>query len=121
MALCLFALWAIARRDWVRWRSPSRAAMGEVIGHRVLRDGDGASYSPIYRFRAEGAAHEVTDEVYHASPSPPPGTRATLVYPLGRPDLARVPRPWLWRAIYGLLAALLALLLARAMGWLPAG
>ena len=120
MALCLFGLWAIARRDWARMTSISRQVDAEVIGHRVTQDNDGTSYGAIYRFSAEGASHEVTDEVLCSKPAPPLGTRLTLSYPFGRPDLAHVPRPLMWLAVYATLLGLFAMLLARALDWLPA-
>ncbi|WP_296677385.1 hypothetical protein [Novosphingobium sp.] len=119
MALCLFSLWAIGRRDWVRLRGLTRSVDAEVIGHRITRDSDGTSHAAVYRFTAEGAAHEVTDQVLHTSPRPPLGTRVTLHYPFGRPELARVPRPLMWLGVYALLAALFALLLAKTIGLLP--
>lgn len=119
MALCLFALWAIARHDWVRLTTISRQTAGEVVGHRISRDSDGTSYAATYRFSAEGESHEVTDQVLHRAPLPPLGTRVALSYPVGRPDLARVPRPLLWGGIYLLLIALLAILVAKLLGWLP--
>lgn len=118
IALCLFALWAIARRDRVRWGAVMRAVDAHVTGHRTRRDDDGIHYAAIYAFQAEGARHEVIDEVYSARPVPPIGQPRQLTYPAGRPDLARVPRPVLWLAIYGLLLAMVAVLSARLLGWL---
>jgi hypothetical protein len=120
MALCLFALGAIARRDWVRITSISRQVEAEVIGHRTTSDNDGTSYGAIYRFSAEGASHEVTDEVLHGTPTPPLGTRVMLSYPFGQPELAHVPRPLVWLAVYATLLFLLGMLFARTMDWLPA-
>jgi hypothetical protein len=121
MALCLFSLWVIARKDWIRLRSMTRTAEGEVIGHRISRDNDGTSYSATFRFLAEGKVHEVTDALLSSRPQPPVGTKVTLSYPFGRPDLARIPRPWTWLFVYGTLLLMLAILIARAAGWLRAG
>jgi hypothetical protein len=47
--------------------------------------------------------------------------RVALSYPEGRPDQARVGRP-AWRAYaYAVLAVMLAILVARAAGWLGEG
>ncbi|MFM5950762.1 MAG: hypothetical protein ACKOPM_16275 [Novosphingobium sp.] len=119
MALCLFSLWVLARRDWVRIFTINRTAEAEVSDHRISRDGDGTGYAATYRFFAEGQEHEVTDEVYHASPRPPIGARVTLRYPLGRPELARVPRTLLWLGVYALLIGMFAVFLARLLDWLP--
>lgn len=118
IALCLSSFWAIARRDWIRLTTVSRQIEAEVIGHRKSSDNDGNSYGAVYRFTAEGAEHEVTDELLHGHPAPPLGTRVQLTYPFGHPDLAHVARPWLWLAIYALLLWLLGMLGAKALGWL---
>ena len=121
MALCLFSLWVIARKDWVRLRSMTRTAQAEVIGHRISRDNDGTSYAAQFRFSAEGKVHEVTDAVLSSRPQPPVGTKVTLSYPFGRPDLARIPRPWTWLFVYGTLLFMLGMLAAKTLGWLPPG
>jgi hypothetical protein len=120
ISMCLFALWAIARRDWVRLTTISRNVSGEVTGHRISRDSDGTSYAAILTFSAEGKTHEVTDQVLNANPTPPVGTKVNLTYPHGRPDLARIPRPLLWAMVYALLIGMILLLGASAAGWLPA-
>lgn len=119
MALCLFSLWAIGRRDWVRVGALHRRVSGEVTGHRISRGGDGITYAAVYTFEAEGARHEAVDEVYYASPRPAIGTRVGLSFPVGRPDLARVPRPLMWLGVYGLLLVMFGMLAAKALGWLP--
>ena len=119
IGLALFSLWAIGRRDWLRLTTISRSTEAEVIDHRITRDSDGTSYAAVYRFMAEGKTHEVTDQLLNSSPRPPVGTRVTLSYPVGRPDLARVPRPWTWLFVYGVLVFMLGMLLARLLGWHP--
>lgn len=119
MALCLFSLWAIGRRDLVRLRGRSRAVPAEVTGHRISRDADGITHAAIYTFHADSQQHEVIDQVYYASPRPPIGTMVTLHYPEGHPDLARVPRPALWLFVYGTLVVLFGVLAAKAAGLLP--
>lgn len=117
-ALCLFSLWAIARYDWVRLTRPARRIPAVVTGHRAGWSGGDKSFAAIYRFALGGAEHDVTDGVYGSSPKPPVGTTVELVYPEGRPDLARPPRPLLWLSVYGLLVGLDAILLAKMMGWI---
>ncbi|MFM5917775.1 MAG: hypothetical protein ACKOOL_09620 [Novosphingobium sp.] len=121
MALCLLCLWLLARKDWIRLTTISRTVDGEVIGHRISHDSDGTSYAAIFRFSAEGATHEVNDAVLSGQPRPPIGTRVTLRYPFGRPDLARVPRLWTWFFVYTALLLMLAILAGRAGGWLQPG
>lgn len=119
IGLCLFSLWALLHRDWVRLGRISREAMGEVVEYRLARDDGVPTYAPVYRFAAEGAEHRVTDQVYSRRQHPPLGTQVLLRYPLGRPDLARPPRLLLWLGVYALLIGLLAMLVAKALDWLP--
>lgn len=115
VALCL---WLVARNDLVRLNGIARQVRGEVIGHHSSIHDNARSYSPIYRFSAEGQTHEVTDQVYSGAPKPPVGTIVELTYPHGRPDLARVPRPLLWLWVYGALLLMLGILVGKQMGWL---
>lgn len=115
VALCL---WLVARNDLVRLRGISRQVPGEVTGHHSSVHNNVRSYAAIYRFTAEGCTHEVTDQVYGGAPHPPVGTVVQLAYPHGRPDLARVPRPWTWLWVYAVLIAMLGVIAARLMGWL---
>ena len=117
-ALCLFSIWVLARADFVRLMRPACRVEAVVTGYRSYWDDGGKSYAPVYRFTSEGAEHEVADAVFGSSRKPPLGTTVELVYPEGRPDLARVPRPLMWLAVYGVLVGLEAVLLAKMMGWL---
>ncbi|MFM5884061.1 MAG: DUF3592 domain-containing protein [Novosphingobium sp.] len=119
IAMCVFALWSIGRRDWARLTGSNREVDATVLSHRISRDNDGTSYGAVYRFSAEGKDHEVTDEVLQPSPQPPVGARVKLTYPYGRPDLARVPRRAMWITVYGLLLFLIGILIAKALGMLP--
>lgn len=108
-------------RERLRILRPSVRVQAEVIGHRSgLSDGD-MDYAAIYRFTADGVEHEVVDGIYTAIKRPDVGTSVTLHYPQGRPDLARPPRVAFWIMVYGLLAGMAALLLAKLMGWLAPG
>ncbi len=118
MAFVALCLWLVARNDLVRLNGLSRQARGEVIRHHCQFHNNVRSYAPVYRFDAEGTTHEVTDQVYSGAQQPPVGTRVQLSYPVGRPDLARVPRPWLWAGVYLLLIGLLGVLVAKKLGWL---
>ena len=117
-ALCLFSLWALARADVVRLINPACRVEAVVIGYRSAWEDGSNSYAPVYRFTSDGAEHEVADAVYRPARSPPPGTSVVLSYPQGRPDLARVPRPLMWLAVYGVLVVLEGVLLAKMLGWL---
>lgn len=108
----------VLRKDLPRWRGMRREALGEVIGHRSSIHNGARSFAAIYRFTAEGGAHEVIDQVYSGKPYPPVGTVVPLTYPFGRPDLARPPRPLLWLFVYAILLFMLGMLVAKAMGWL---
>lgn len=119
-ALCVFSLWAIARYDWIRLTRPSRRVRAVVTGHRSSWNEGTKSFAANYRFALGGAEHDVTDAVFGPRPKPPVGTTVDLTYPEDRPDLARPPRPLLWLAVYGTLAGLEAVLLAKMLGWIGA-
>lgn len=117
VALCLFALWAIGRHDWVRLTRPRCTVTARVVGHRKVADsgGDGASYAARLAFAVAGQAHEVTDQLAHSQRKLDVGDVVELAYPEGRPDLARPPRPLLWALVYLLLAGLAAMLAAEGL------
>jgi hypothetical protein len=117
-ALCLFSLWVLARRDFVRLTRPAVRVEGVVRGYRSMWNEGSRSYAPVYGFTSEGTEHEVVEPVHSGAQKPPLGTVVALRYPAGRPDLAQVPRPLMWLAVYALLAGLEAALLAKMMGWL---
>lgn len=118
MALCLFALWAVARHDWLRLTRPKRRVLARVKGHRTSWENSSKSYAAIYAFSAEGGSHEVEDALHASFPQPEVGAMRELVYPEGRPDLARPPRPAMWLAVYFFLIALIVLLSLAWMGWI---
>jgi hypothetical protein len=117
-ALCLFSLWVLARADFVRLVRQACRVQAMVTGYRSTWNEGSRSFAPIYRFTSEGAEHEVTEALYSTVAKPPLGTAVRLVHPQGRPDLARVPRPLLWIAVYGVLLLLEAMLLSKMTGWI---
>ncbi|MEI6640436.1 MAG: DUF3592 domain-containing protein [Novosphingobium sp.] len=117
-ALCLFSLWALAHRDWVRMTRPAMRVSAVVTGYRSTWNEGSRSYAPVYRFTSEGGEHEVVEAVYSGAQKPDLGTLVALSHPAGRPDLAQVPRPLMWLAVYGLLAFMEGMLLAKMMGWI---
>lgn len=116
--LCLFALGAIIRHDWLRLTRPGRRVMAQVVGHRLIDDGDGRSFAVRYRFHDGLADREVVDQVARTTRKPDIGTVVELVYPEGRPDLAKMPRPLLWCAVYAGLLYGLGVLTAKALGFI---
>ncbi|MBV1690464.1 hypothetical protein KRR38_22965 [Novosphingobium sp. G106] len=115
--LCLVTLWLLGRHDWVRLTRARRRVTASVTGHRVTRD-DATSYSAIYAFTDESGRHEVTDAVYEATPRPPIGAVCELVYPAGRPDLARPPRLVLWLCVYAVCSGCAVAIVARMAGYI---
>lgn len=113
VALCLALL---LRRDWPRLQGVGRSVTAEITGFRSEYHNNARTYAPIYRFDAEGTRHEVIDQVYAPREHPPVGTRVTLHYPAGRPDLARPARPLTWLWTYGVLLLMLGLLIGKATG-----
>jgi hypothetical protein len=118
IALCLFALWAIARHDWLRLTRPSRRVLAEVVGHHVVDDGDGRSFAARYRFHDGLGEQMVTDPVALNSPRPPIGTIVELAYPDGYPELARPPRTLTWLLIYAGLLYGMGVLAAKSLGFI---
>ena len=118
VAVCLIALWAVARRDLARRSGPSRRVLARVVGHKFKMTGGEAYYAAIYRFSARGVEHEIIDSHWHAAPTPEDGTFVEFVYPDGRPDLAQPARPWASSATYAAILVVLAAMLSIAFGWL---
>jgi hypothetical protein len=116
LALCLFSLWALARHDWVRLTRPPRRVLATVIGYRSSIDEGHRNFAARFHFSAEGAEHEVIDSVYGSTQSFAVGTVMELVYPEGRPDLARPPRLLLWAGVYGVFLFLTSVLGAKLLG-----
>ena len=114
--LCLFALWAVVRHDWLRLTRPSRRIMAQVVGHRLHDDADGRSFAARYRFHDGLAEREVVDQVFSVARKPEIGALVELAYPEGRPDLARPPRPLTWCVVYAGLLYGLGVLTAKALG-----
>ena len=111
LALTLFAIGALAWQDF-GWRHRRKVRIeGEVARFQPSMSNGTEVFAPVFRFTAEGATHEVTDVVYSPRPRRAVGDKALLIYPSGRPDLARISRPAMWVMVYavlGLIAAILA-------------
>lgn len=118
LALCLFALWAMLRHDWLRLTRPSVRGAGTVTGHAAGWSDGSRTYAARIAFVADGEPREFIDQMQRPAPRPPVGTVVTLAWPEGRPDLARPPRPLLWALVYGLIVALAGVLAARLLGWI---
>jgi hypothetical protein len=117
-ALVVFALWAIARHDWLRLTRASVKVKAKVIGHRYNSDDGQKSYSARFAFDAAGQPFEVVDQLLVTQRSPTVGTELWLHYPQGRPDLARIPRPATWAMVYAVLLAMLTVLIFKLCGGL---
>lgn len=116
VGLVVFALWAIARHDWVRLTRGSVKVKAKVIGHRAISDDGQKSYSARFAFDVAGQSIEVVDKRLLTQRSPAVGSDVWLNYPKGRPDLARVPRPATWAFVYAMLLGMLTLLIFRLSG-----
>jgi len=118
LALCLFSLGVLARRQ-LAWAGRRRSrTLAEVIRYECTTDEGVAFYAAVYRFTAEGAEHEATDAVYSPRPSVALGDQIWLTYPDGRPELAAVPRPAMWLMVWLAVGAMTAVLAGVALGWL---
>ena len=121
IVLVVFALAAFLRQDLAFARGV-RHVRAVVFDHTRQTDEGSSLYAPMARFTTEaGEDVEITDGVFGLRPRPPVGAHVDLVYPAGKPHLARVRRPLLRALIYLFLLATLFVLAGRALGWLPAG
>jgi hypothetical protein len=118
IALCVFSLWSIGRNDWLRITRPCVRVLARVASYRSNFDKSGRHFAAVYRFSAEGAEHDVIDQVYSSTRRPEIGQIVELRYPEGRPDLARPPRVLMWIAVYITLLTLMGMIFAKWMGWL---
>lgn len=99
--------------------SPCRRVEAVVEGHQRHHDDGTIVHAALFGFTDPLGNHRtVADGLLDRARKPAVGTRVTLVHPEMRPDLARVPRPWLRATIYLALAYLLAVLIARLAGWI---
>jgi hypothetical protein len=115
LALCLFCLGVLLWRDWPWLTRPPKRVQAIVTDHKPSNDEGVTGYTAIFSFQFEGAPYEVLDLVTRSTPHFDVGSTVGLTYPYGRPDLARVPRPWLWGAIYAGLLGITALLLGKLL------
>ena len=116
LALTLFVIGALAWRD-LGWRNRRRTQVeGEVASFKSSMNDGAEVFAPVIRFSAEGAEHEVTDVVYSPRPKRAVGDKVQLIYPYGRPDLARISRPAMWVMVYGVLVLLAAILATLTAG-----
>src|SRR4026207_1713754 len=92
LALTLFTIGALAWRD-LGWRHRRRTPVeGEVASFKSSMNDGTEVFTPVIRFLAEGGEHEVTGGGYTARPKRAVGDKVELIYPYGRPDLARISR-----------------------------
>lgn len=119
MALALFSLWVLIRRDWVRLFSPSCRVAAQVVDHQQSYSDGALCFAAVYRFTADGAEHQVIDQVFGSTRKPPVGSKVVLAYPAGRPDLARPPRVLMWIAVYAVILFMLCVLVASKLERLP--
>ena len=116
LALVLFTIAALAWRD-LGWSGRRREqVVGEVARYKSSMNDGAEVFTPVIRFAAEGAEHETTDVVYRARPKQAVGDKVQLIYPQGRPDLARISRPAMWVMVYGVLGVMAVVLAALAVG-----
>jgi hypothetical protein len=118
ISVCLITLAAVGRLDWLRLTGPRRRVMARVIGHRPHVEGSTNRFAALFSFTDESGVHEVVDSLYIKSKRPAVGTLRELVYPEGRPDLARAPRWWALAATYTVLLVIPAMLFGKWMGWM---
>lgn len=118
VVLCFISFASLARNDWLRLTRPSRRVLARVTGHRPRWDEGSRNFAAIYTLETDAGPLEVTDVVYTSNRRPDVGTLRELTYPEGRPELARPPRRAMWVGVYVTLMFVMAMLLAKWLGWL---
>lgn len=118
LIFCGWCLWLLLRHDWLRWTRPMREAQAIVVGQRTGWSDSRRAYAARLQFQAEGRQHEVIDQLYGSKPAMADGARCRVMWPDGRPDLARIPRPWMWTGVYGILLYLAIILVGRLTGFI---
>lgn len=119
VVLAIFGFIAIGllRSDGLRLIRPSIKVRARVVGFRESRPTRWLSrHRAIFAFEAEGAEHEVLDQVRKIHPELRVGDEVELHYPEGSPELARISRPALQATGYVFMIIALA-----GMWWLMGG
>jgi hypothetical protein len=118
--LATFILAISLRQDWPFRTRPRRVAQGVVFDRRqTIHDSD-RCFSAMIRWRGEDGVDREFTKANLAMESSPLGATVEFVYPLGRLELARVPSRRSRIVVYGVSLVLLAILVGRALGLLPA-
>ncbi len=119
LALVVFTTVILLREDWKFLRLGRAHVRATVSGHKRSLDEGHENFAAQFRFATDhGETIQITDAVLQNTAEPPVGTTVDLVYPNGRPDLARRPRPFLRSMIYVTLLAMNAILAARLANFL---
>ena len=111
-------LWLLLRHDWLRWTRPMCEAEAEVIGQRMTWSDSTRTYAARLRFEVDGQVYDVTDQLYGSKAAIAVGTRCRIMWPQGRPDLARIPRPWMWVGVYAVLLYVAGIMAGKLCGYI---
>lgn len=115
LLICAFMLASLVSTDFRR-SGRKIAARGTVMGHVAsLKDGV-HTYAAIVRYEIDGKSFEQTDDVWWPHRTPREGAAVRLLFPVGHPELAYRPRPWLRVLSYALVGALGAVMIAILSG-----
>lgn len=118
-ALTAFALYILLRDDVPFLHLRKITTKGAVIGHSsVIDEGDRAFSARISFTDEAGAKLEFVDMFRTPAPEPAAGAIIDIIYPQGRPDKARVPRPWLRLLLYTVIVGMNGILVAKLLGLL---
>lgn len=113
----LFCLILLLRVDRHFWFGETREVQARVVGHREPLSKERSDRRAIFAFRAEGREWEVVNPLFGGA-QPQEGATARLTYPVGRPDLACVPHPWLRGLAYAALLYMAGVTGGLLMGWI---
>jgi hypothetical protein len=119
LGILVAMLFFLALDDLTFWRTARRRATGTVTGHqRGIGDGSDSFFARVAFEDHLGHRHEIDDSVGRASPQPPIGTAREVEYPEVAPEKARVRHALMRRIIYVLVLCMLALMIAKILGWI---
>lgn len=106
LLFCVATAGFLTRRYFAAGSSANRQVQGEIVGHHsVLATGmspgapgnlDLCNYAAVYAFSYQGKDYRVTDPMWREKPTPPIGTRVTLIFPDGQPEQAAPRRRWFY-------------------------
>ncbi len=106
----------LVRQDSLLFFRPWKLVFGKVLGHVKSTDDGGEYFSVKVQFElSDGNPVVFVDDYGSLKMHPPVGSLVRVIYPVEKPDQAKVFRPGLRMFMYFSLIAMLAVLLVRTL------